>query len=57
MDAALDAKGRVGATNITREAADVVQATVNPSDLSNPEWKDESGVEAWLFPPTQAGSR
>jgi hypothetical protein len=54
MDAALDAKGRIGATNITREAADIVQATVNPSDLSCPDWKDESGVEAWLFPPTQA---
>ena len=54
MDAALYAKGRKGATNITREAADVVHATVNPSDLSSPDWKDESGVEAWLLPPTNS---
>jgi hypothetical protein len=54
LDAALDAKGRTGATNIMQEATDVVQAIVDPSHLGSPNWKDESGVEAWLLPPTQA---
>lgn len=49
-DAALNAKGSIGATNILRKASDVVPATVNPSDLSSPTWKAESGVEAWLLP-------
>ena len=51
-DAAVDAKGSIGATNIMRtvDASDVVQATVTRSDLGRPDWKDEAGVEAWLLP-------
>lgn len=30
---------------------DVVPVEVDPSHLSSPSWKDESGVEAWLLPP------
>lgn len=51
-DAAIDAKGTIGATNIMRtvDASDVVQAVVTRSQLGSPSWKDEAGVEAWLFP-------
>jgi hypothetical protein len=52
--AALDAKGKKGATNITQKATDVVQAIINPSHLGSPNWEDKSGVEAWLLPPTKA---
>ena len=31
---------------------DVVPVELDPSHLSSPNWKDESGVEAWLLPPT-----
>jgi hypothetical protein len=53
VDAAVLAKGSIGATNIMRtaDASDVVQATATRSELGRPNWNDEAGVEAWLLPP------
>ena len=57
--AAVDARGTTGAANIVRnvDAADVVAMSVNTSDLTNPNWGDGSGVEAWLHPLSSPGSR
>ena len=51
-DAAHRAKGGTGAMNKIESvnAADVLPATVRPSDLGDPDWSNESGVEAWILP-------
>src|ERR1700759_3443200 len=48
-NAAADAVGRPGASNMTQttHAGDVV-ATVRPLKLSDPDWSDESGIQAWV---------
>jgi hypothetical protein len=51
-EAASNAKGMPSETNIMQVVEDVVPVKVDPSHLSTPTWKDESGVEAWLLPPT-----
>jgi hypothetical protein len=45
-------RGMPSETNIMQVVEDVVPVEVDPSHLSSPNWKDESGVEAWLLPPT-----